>query len=106
MTIKKRKGCSKKTGRCRLRAVGDLTIATVVQNHAELMQYYSDYRHFQIDLSPIEEIDCSGIQLLLALELSTRNDGKQLILESPAAVVTDAMERLHIRDHFNWDADA
>ena len=103
MTIKKRRGCNSKTGRCKLSMTGDLTIDTVAQNHAELTKLFDDYRHFDIDLAALEEIDCSGIQLLLALQHSAGKADKQLTLSSASTAVTDAMDLLRVRQKFNWD---
>lgn len=103
MTIKKRRGCNSKTGRCKLSLAGDLTIETVAQNHVELTKLFDRYRHFDIDLAALEEIDCSGIQLLLALQHSVSTADKQLTLSSAPTAITDAMDLLRVRQQFNWD---
>ena len=103
MTIKKRKGCNKKTGRCLLTATGSLTIDTVAQNHATLTQVFADYKRFEIDLAPVEEIDCSGIQLLLALQQSARRENKQLTLNAASSAVAEAMDTLQLRQAFDWE---
>ena len=104
MSIRKLKGSSKKTGKCLLAASGDLTISVISQNHNDLMKFYPDFSSFEFDLSAVEEIDCSGIQLLLAFEYSAQKEGKQLTLNSASAVVTEAMDVININDQFNWAA--
>jgi anti-anti-sigma factor len=105
MTIKKRKGCNKKSGRCLLAAAGNLTIETIAQNHAELAKLFGDYRHFEIDLAKVEEIDFTGIQLLLALQQSMRKDNKQLTLNSASPAVAEAMGLLQLGQQFDWAAE-
>lgn len=104
MTFKKRRGCNKKTGRCLLTAAGSLTIDSVAQDHAELVKHFTDYDRFEIDLGSVEEIDFSGVQLLLAMQRSaTLDDNKQLSLKSPSQAVADAFDRLHLGPQFDWD---
>jgi len=105
MTIKKRKGCNKKTGRCPLTAAGKLTIDTIAQNHAELAKLFNEYRHFEIDLAPVEEIDFTGIQLLLALQQSMGNENKQLTLHNASQAVSEAMDLLQLGQQFDWDTE-
>lgn len=105
MTIKKRKGSNKRTGRCLLAATGNLTIDTVSQNHATLAELFADYRDFEIDLSSVEEIDCSGIQLLLALQHSACSDNKRLTLHSASTTVNDAIDLLQLRRQFDWSSE-
>lgn len=102
MPIKKQKGSSKKTGKCLLSIAGDMTISVISQNHTELMKFYTEFSSFDINLSAVEDIDCSGIQLLLALKLSAQNEGKQLILNTPSPAVSEAMDVLNIGGQFNW----
>jgi len=105
MPIKRQKGSSKKTDKCRLAAVGDLTISTVSENHKELLGFYAEYSRLEIDLSAVEEIDCSGIQLLLALNQTAQKEGNQLLLCSASAVAKEAMDVLDIKDEFNWEVN-
>lgn len=105
MTIKKRKGCNKKTGRCLLTVAGDLTIETIAQNHADLARLFTEYERFEIDLSPVEEIDFSGIQLLLALQNSAQQENRQLLLDAPSQPVSEAMRLLQLEPHFDWKAE-
>jgi len=105
MTIKKRKGCNKKTGRCLLTVAGSLTIDTIAQNHAELANLFGEYGNFEIDLAAVEEIDFTGIQLLLSLQQSMRTENKQLILQNASQPVSEAMDLLQLGQQFERDSE-
>jgi anti-sigma B factor antagonist len=102
MAFKKQKKSGKETDTCVLLADSDMSIYTAEQNHAELNQLYPDFENFEIDLSAVEEIDSSGIQLLLAFKNSAKKDGKQMNLISVSEPVAEVMAVLNIKDQFNW----
>ena len=102
MSISLKKGSSKKTGECLLAASEDMTIYSAAKNHDDLVGYFTDYQSFDIDLSAVEEIDCSGIQLLLALKHSAEHESKPLVLSSVSDATTEVMNVLNIKDQFNW----
>ena len=80
----------------------DMSIYAAQQNHDVVMKYYSDFGSFEIELSVVEEIDCSGLRLLLALKHSSEKDGKNLILKQPSIPVVEAMDVVNLKDQFNW----
>ena len=102
MAFSKHKKTSKKSGRCVLSAGIDMSIYAAQQNHDEVMKHYSDFDSFEIDLSTVEEIDCSGLQLLLALKHSSDKDGKKVLLQQPSIAVVEAMEVVNLKDKFDW----
>lgn len=65
MNITKLKGTNKRNGRCSLQLEGDMTIYKAAENKEQLLEYINDYKEFEFDMSAINEIDSSGIQLLL-----------------------------------------
>ncbi len=104
MAINIQKGSSKKTGHCLLAVGEDMTIYSASQNHEELTGHFSDYSSFEIDLSAVEEIDCSGIQLLLALKYSAEKESKSLTLSSVSDTAAEVMNVLNIKDQFEWSS--
>jgi anti-anti-sigma factor len=53
---------------------------------------------FTLDLGGVAEIDSAGVQLLLALRHSLRQQGRSLQLEQPAAAVQDALRTLGLNE--------
>lgn len=105
MPISLNRKSSKNSGYCLLTASADMTIYSAAKNHEELVGYFTDYNSFELDLSAVEEIDCSGIQLLLALKHSAEKESKSLILASVSDCVAESMNVLNIKDQFKWSVD-
>ncbi len=102
MAIKKQKGSSINNGKCILVVDADMSIYSASRNHQDLSDCFDKYDQFEIDLSAVEEIDCSGIQLLLAFRKSALDASKQVALTKPSGPVTETMELLDIKDRFDW----
>jgi anti-sigma B factor antagonist len=102
MSFTKREDPNQKAGSCLLDASPDMTIYAAASNLAEIKAYYSEFNHFELNLSTVEEIDSSGIQLLLALNQSAVKDGKQVVLSAISAPVSEVMDVLNIKSHFDW----
>lgn len=102
MAFIKQKGSDRKKGLCKIAADSDMSIYAAAANHESLVQFYPDFNSFEVDLSAVEEIDSSGIQLLLALKHSSVKDGKQMTLNSASSPVSEVMEVLNIKDQFSW----
>ncbi len=104
MAISVEKTSSKKSGICKLTADADMTIYSASQNHQDITDNFAEYSSFEIDLSAVEEIDCSGIQLLLALKYTAERDSKTLTITSASDATAEAMDVLNIKNQFNWPA--
>ncbi|MFT6974919.1 MAG: anti-anti-sigma factor [Bermanella sp.] len=102
MSFTKREDSNRKTDCCLLDVSSDMTIYSAVKNLQEINFYYSKYNHFEIDLSAVEEIDSSGIQLLLALNIKSKKDGKNVFLCRMSDSVSEVMNLLNISSHFDW----
>ncbi len=102
MTISLEKASNKKSGICKLKAESDMTIYSASQNHQDLVDHFAEYSSFEIDLSAVEEIDCSGIQLLLALKYSAEKKSKTLEISSVSDATAEVMNVLNIKDRFDW----
>ena len=102
MSFTKREDSKQKMGNCLLDVSADMTIYSAVNNLSELKEYYPQFNNFEVNLSAVEEIDSSGVQILLALVQNAKKDGKQVVLSEISAPVTEIMDMLNIRSHFNW----
>jgi anti-anti-sigma factor len=102
MSFTKNKDTKKDTGCCLLDAGPDMTIYSAEKNLIEIKEIYPEFDCFELNMSAVEEIDISGIQLLLAISKSTAQDGKKLVLSEVSTSVVEVMDVLNIRSHFNW----
>lgn len=55
-----------------LKPAGDLTIFEVSTLHGEIKQAGATHPHIELDLSEIDKLDASAIQLLIAIRRSDR----------------------------------
>jgi anti-anti-sigma factor len=102
MSFNKREDSRTTTDSCLLDAGADMTIYSAADNLTEIKGYYSQFNHFELDLSAVEEIDSSGVQILLSLVKNAKKDGKQVVLSEISAAVKEVMDILNIRSHFDW----
>jgi anti-sigma B factor antagonist len=92
----------KQGSKCRLVANTDMTIYAATENLDELIKSYTEFNELEMDLSSVEEVDCSGVQLLLALTHSAELQGKQFSLSNASAAMLEVMNLLNIKDQFTW----
>jgi len=96
MAITKKKGTNKKTGLCKPAISGDMTIYTAETLKSDLDDIINDYGRFEFDLSEVEEIDTSGIQILMAFSNAVRNKGDAFIIKNSNEEVDSALNRYHL----------
>jgi anti-sigma B factor antagonist len=102
MSFNKREDASRKTDSCLLDVGADMTIYSAADNLNDIKRYYSQFNHFELNLSAVEEVDSSGIQLLLSLVKNAKKDDKQVVLSEISDPVIEIMDLLDIRSHFDW----
>jgi len=95
MTIKK----SMRKGACRMSLVGDIKIYEAAKHKEEMFTGLEGYKSLKLDLSEIEEIDASGLQLLILLrkEVIEKNVPFELINMSKPVLSLLELYRLE-----NW----
>ncbi|WP_263140685.1 STAS domain-containing protein [Pseudomonas sp. RIT-PI-AD] len=77
---------------------GSLTIYEVKQAHDEIRAALAaGERHWQLDLSELEELDSAGAQLLLALQRHLHGLDGQLDVRNPGDAVLELLELLHLQ---------
>ena len=102
MPVHLKENSSKETGRCEIAVGDDMTIYNAGSIHQELTGWFDEYEQFEIDLSAVESVDCSGIQMLLALKQSAEKHSKNISLCGTSDAVTEIMDVLNLRDNFTW----
>jgi anti-anti-sigma factor len=60
------------------RIEGEMTIYQAVEQHQALQQLIGSGKEIELDLSQVNEIDCAGLQLLLALKREAREADQSL----------------------------
>ena len=103
MTIALSKGPGDDSGSCKLTMNADMTIYSAQQIHQELVAHAQQFDRLELDLSAVEDIDCSGIQLLLAMQQRAEREAGEVRLVKPSTAVVAVMELLALRDRFEWD---
>lgn len=102
MSFTKQKGSNKAKGICLLAANNDMSIYSAAVNHESLTGFYTEFKSFEIDLSSVEEIDTTGVQMLLALTQTAAKDNKQVLFHSPSDSVNDVLKILSVKDQLAW----
>jgi len=80
--------CTKEDGQKVLQLAGDLTIYSATEARKDLEAHLDQHRALVLDLSEVDEIDTSGVQVLLWLkrEALGRGEAFSLIRHSPMVV--------------------
>ena len=71
---------------------GDLTIYSVQQYQKSLVDKFSADKMLELDLSGVDEIDISGLQLLAAISKQLSNSGNEMIITQASDVATEALD--------------
>lgn len=78
--------------RCQIAMTGELNIYTATEWRDRLINESTGHEDIEIDLSDVDEIDCAGLQLLLALQRQTGNEGRQLHFARCSGAVRSFLE--------------
>lgn len=60
-----------------------------------------DYKQFELDLSAVEDIDSAGIQLLLMLDLKSREKHGETSIVEPSGSVNEVLNLYRLVQRFN-----
>ncbi|MBV1907483.1 MAG: STAS domain-containing protein [Pseudomonadales bacterium] len=101
MKIKKLKGSNKPKGICKLALEGDMTIYTAESIHADFKPILQDYSRFEISLAGVEDIDTTGVQMLLALSNHAEAEGHTLKMDKPSESVQEIANLFNISKRLN-----
>jgi anti-sigma B factor antagonist len=100
MKLKRKPGSNKTTGLCKLSIVEDMTIYSIEALKQEFSEEIDIYDRFELNLTDVEEIDSSGVQLLLALRAELAKRNKKFKLTGLSGVVAKIIDRYDIGDGF------
>tara|TARA_R110002167_G_scaffold23597_7_gene83768 strand:- start:7557 stop:7877 length:321 start_codon:yes stop_codon:yes gene_type:complete len=85
---------------CRMTLSGELSIYSAAEAKDRLLGALNGCRQMEINLSDIEEIDTSGIQLLVLLKREAKASDKVLTLVSHSAATLEVLELLRLESYF------
>ncbi len=85
---------------CRMKLSGELCIYSAAEMKDQLLEELGSCRQMEINLSEIEEIDTSGIQLLVLLKREAKASDKVLTLVSHSAATLEVLELLRMESYF------
>lgn len=77
-----------------LRLAHSLTVYTVAELRTRLLTYLAEAEHPVLDLGPVGECDCAGVQLLWSARRAAEGTGRRLQLHDCPEPVLAAAERL------------
>jgi len=101
MALKKEQASNKTKGLCKLVIDEELTIYVIDTLKQGLSEEIDLYDKFELNLANVEEVDSSGIQLLLALRQELMSKKKELKLTALSSVVAKLIDLYGISDRFN-----
>ena len=84
---------------------GELDIATAPQLRDHLLALIRDGHRIVLELTEIEFMDCSGLEVLLACHRGAERAGTGLVLRRPSHRVIRLLELSGLTDHFLIETD-
>lgn len=101
MVIKIEEDGNKSEGVCKLAIDDDLTIYTITALKQEISTALESPDNIELNLEKVDEIDSSGIQLLLAMKNELLRSGKQLKLVHMSTAVCTLLDTYSLSNHFD-----
>ena len=84
---------------------GELTIYTVQQYKEAIVESLSVDKVLEVDLSGVDEVDVSGLQLLAALDKQLAENGNEMKITLASDVVIEAIEISRLMKADNFDPE-
>lgn len=81
--------------RCQIAIQGELNIYTATEWRDRLITETAGQQDVDLDLGEVGEIDCAGLQLLLALRRQIGNEGRQLCITRSSEAVRSLLAFIH-----------
>ena len=85
------------------RIEGELTIYRAAELAAEMRAALAEVPGggaFELDLSEVTEMDCAGVQLLIAARRSAQESGRTLRVAGSSPAVAEVFQTLQLASHF------
>lgn len=90
-----------KDGISQLQIQGEMTIYSAMELKPNLIDTLQKSQEMVINLSGVNEIDCSGLQLLISIKRKALKAGKTLRLIQHSPVVLEAIDALNLLAYFS-----
>ncbi|MCB1849763.1 MAG: STAS domain-containing protein [Gammaproteobacteria bacterium] len=87
-------------GRCQVAIVGGLTLYQVADYKHQLLSECEWASQLVLDMSRVEELDTSGVQLLLAWQKQLRSAGGELSVSAIAEPAAQVLDVFNLGDNF------
>ncbi len=81
-----------------IRIEGEFTIYTAAESKQQLMDVLSEHPAFNVELDAVEEIDTSGVQLLLLMQREAKRIGKTLTLSGASPAIQEVINLLDLAE--------
>ena len=95
--------CVVKDNQQEISFVGDLTISHAQEFMKKINLKDSDAERVLIDLKEVENIDCAGVQLLLAIGKTLRDEKRLPPILVHGALSKEVFDLLNLTPHFYWE---
>lgn len=80
----------------RIEIKGELSIFTAAENRGQLLAALAASSELEVDLAQVSEIDCAGLQLMLAAKREAADRNQVLSFTGHSPAVCDALELLKL----------
>ncbi len=87
---------------CKLELDGDITIYTIDDLKTKLSNELNSYKMFEMNLAKIEEIDSSGIQLLLAFSRELAHKNKAFKITKASTEAAKLIDSYNLSERLNY----
>ncbi|MET0378556.1 MAG: STAS domain-containing protein [Spongiibacteraceae bacterium] len=81
-----------------IRIEGEFTIYTAAESKQQLMDALNEHAAVNVELDAVEEIDTSGVQLLLLVQREAQRLGKTLTLTGASPAVQEVINLLNLAE--------
>lgn len=75
---------------------GELTIYTAQEYRQSIIAGFDTNKNLEVDLTEVEEIDTSGLQILSALSKELAENGNEMKIIAASNVANDAIQASHL----------
>ena len=89
-------------GACHISLVGDIKIYEAMNNKQEMFSELESYQSLKLDISQIEDIDASGLQLLILLRKEVKERNIPFELVAMSTPVLKLLELYRLKDWFQY----
>lgn len=87
-------------GTCRIRIEGDMTIFNAADLKKDLLDNLHECSDFEMDMSQVNEIDTTGLQLLILAKRETAALNKSFRIMSYSPATMYVLELFNMKDYF------